>query len=148
MYIRRYRHKIQHELYSTLLTKVLPDSTSVCKEGFAMSSCTPQAPIPRLRISIRIHIAYPDKKGTIKLMKGKALRKHSLHEFNNVGAILVARISIRINFVRKGVRIESLSETFYPHTDVICTAFSKIRRQKDIKFNIFSKITKMYVNPI
>jgi len=55
-----------------------------------------KAPIPRLSISIRI--AYPDK---------------NWNKLNNNGAILVVRISIRINFVRNfGVRIESLSEQF------------------------------------
>ena len=42
--------------------------------------------------------------------------------------ILVVRISIRINFVRIQVRIESLSERFYPHADDIRTTFSKISR--------------------
>jgi len=71
-----------------------------------------KAPIPRLRISISIRIAYPDK-----LWK----------KLNNVGAILVVRISIHMypdNF-----RIESLGEPFYPDADDI-PAFSKIRRQK------------------
>jgi len=44
-------------------------------------------------------------------------------KLNNVGAILVVRISIRINFVRIGVRIESLSEPFYANADDIWTAF-------------------------
>jgi len=94
----------------------------------------PKAPIPRLWISISIRIAYPDKKW---------------NKLNNVGAtcILVVRISIRINFVLKGVRIESLSEPFYPDADEIRTAFSKIRRQKDITLNIFSNIT-MFISGI
>ena len=45
-----------------------------------------KGPIPRLRISISIRIAYPDKKWNM---------------LNNVGAILVGRISIQINLVRK-----------------------------------------------
>jgi len=45
-----------------------------------------KGPIPRLRISISIRIAYADKKW---------------NTLNNVGAILVYRISIRIIFVRK-----------------------------------------------
>jgi len=52
-----------------------------------------KGPIPRLRISISIRIAYADKKW---------------NKLNNVGAILVVRIRIRINFVRIQVRIESL----------------------------------------
>jgi len=44
-----------------------------------------KVPIPRLRISISIRIAYAYKKS---------------NQLNNVGAILVVRISIRINFVR------------------------------------------------
>jgi len=87
-----------------------------------------KAPIPRLQISIRI--AYPDKKW---------------NKLNNVGAIHVVRI--RINFVRKGVPIKSLSEPFYPDADDIWTAFSKIRRQKDINLKIFSDINKMYEHP-
>jgi len=54
------------------------------------------------------------------------------NKLNNVEAILVVRISIRINFVSIGVRVESLSETFYPDADDIRTALSKISRQKDI----------------
>ena len=49
-------------------------------------STHPKAPIPRLRISISIHIANADKKW---------------NTLNNVGAILVVCISIRINFVCK-----------------------------------------------
>ena len=71
-----------------------------------------KAPIPRLRISISIRIAYAYKKW---------------NKLKNVGAILVVRISIRI-FVRIHVRIESLSERFYPHADDIRTTFSKISR--------------------
>jgi len=61
--------------------------------------------------------------------------------------ILVVRISIRINFGRKGVRQESLSEPFYPDEGGIRTAFSKIRRQKYINLKVFSNITKMFVHP-
>jgi len=91
-----------------------------------------KAPIPCLRISIIIRIAYADKKWD---------------KLNNVGAILVVRISIRINFVRKDVRIKSLSEPFYPDADEIRTDFSKIRRQKDINLKMFFNITKKYVHP-
>jgi len=52
------------------------------------------------------------------------------NKLNNVGAILVVRISIRKNCVRKGFRIESLTEPFYPDADDIRTAFSKIREKK------------------
>ena len=90
-----------------------------------------KAPSPRLRVSISIRIAYPDKKW---------------NKLNNVGAILVVRIGIRIHFVRKGIRIESPSEPFYPNADDIRTTFSKIRRQKDINFKIFSNITKLCVH--
>jgi len=41
-------------------------------------------PIPRLRVSISISIAYPDKKW---------------NKLNNVGSIFVFRVSIRINLV-------------------------------------------------
>ena len=93
-----------------------------------------KAPFPSLRISIsiRFRIAYPDKKW---------------HKLNNVEAMLVVRISIRTNFVRKGVRIESLSEPFYPDADDIRTAFSKIRRQNDINLKFFSNITKKIIHP-
>jgi len=51
-----------------------------------------KAHIPRLRSSISIRIGYPDKKW---------------NKLNSVVAILVVRISIWINFVRRGIRIES-----------------------------------------
>jgi len=51
-----------------------------------VSTLQHKGPIPRLRISISIRIAYAYKK---------------LNKLNNIGAILVVRISIRINFVRK-----------------------------------------------
>jgi len=73
-----------------------------------------KAPFPCLRISISICNAYPDIKKWNKI--------------NNVGAILVIRISIRINLNRKGVRIDWLSEPIYRNADDILTAFSKIRR--------------------
>jgi len=76
-------------------------------------TCPCSGPIPRLRISISIRIAYANKKW---------------NKLNNVGTILVVRISIQINFVRIQVRIESLSERFYPHADDIRTTFSKISR--------------------
>ena len=79
-----------------------------------------KGPIPRLRINISIRIAYADKIS---------------NKLNNIRAILVVRISIRINFVRIGVRIESLSEPFY--ADDIRTAFRKVRKQKDINVKIF-----------
>ena len=59
----------------------------------------------------------------------------------------VVSISIRINFTRKGVRIESLSEPFYPDADDIRTAFSKIRRQKCIILFFVINITNMFVHP-
>jgi len=73
--------------------------------------------ITHLRISISIRIAYPDKKWD---------------KLNNAGAILVVSISIRINFVCKGVRIESLSEPFYPDTE---------------DFLQYNQKSKMYVHP-
>jgi len=69
------------------------------------------------------------------------------NKLNNIEAILVVCISIRINFVSKGVRIVSLSEPFYEDADDIRTAFSKIRRQKDINLKSFSNITKMFKHP-
>jgi len=56
------------------------------------------------------------------------MRIKKRNKLNNVGAILVVRISIRINFVRIQVRIESVSERFYPHADDIRTTISKISR--------------------
>jgi len=63
-------------------------------------------------------------------------------------SIRIASVLVSGYFVCKGVRIESLSELFYPDADNIRTAFSKIRRQKDINFKIVSNITKcMCVHP-
>jgi len=70
------------------------------------------------------------------------------NKLNNVGAILVVSISIRINFVRKGFTIESLSEPFHEYADDIRTAFSKIRRQTDINLKSFSNITIFLYIPI
>jgi len=69
------------------------------------------------------------------------------NKLNNVGAILVVGSSILLNFVCIGLRIELLSEPFHPDADDILTAFSKIRRQKDINLKIFSNITELFVHP-
>ena len=71
--------------------------------------------MPLYSLWISIRIAYQDKKW---------------NKLNNAGAILVVRISIRINFVRKGICIESLSEPFYLDADDIRTAFSKLMRRR------------------
>ena len=57
-----------------------------CVHVVCISNTHHKAPIPRPRISISIRIAYPDKKW---------------NKLNSFGAILVVRINIQINFVRK-----------------------------------------------